>query len=207
MWAPFLIPTMPELACQVRRRLGNPKMKIISQILVVAIINLACTYSYAWVDSATTNIAVHKKAIAKIYRQQLLDLADRQEVIDQLIQYGVSREEAIHRINSLTDEEIAFFYENIDQLPTGGQTGGSGDWFAAFVLVILFFPFIIIELITGGLYLPPSPVLDPSQGGTCLEPCYSDFNDCMESSENSIEENQCGEEKITCVQQCEGDFN
>ena len=84
-------------------------MKIISQILIVAIFNLTCSYSYAWVDSTTTTVAIHKKSITQIYRQQLLDLADRQEVIDQLVQYGVTKEEAINRINSLTDEEINFF--------------------------------------------------------------------------------------------------
>ena len=96
-------------------------MKIISQILIVAIFNLTCGYSYAWVDSTTTTVAIHKKSITQIYRQQLLDLADRQEVIDQLVQYGVTKEEAINRINSLTDEEIRFFFENMDQLPGGGE--------------------------------------------------------------------------------------
>ena len=49
--------------------------------------------------------------------------------------------------------------------------------------------------------------LSPSQGASCLEPCYSDFNDCMESSDNFTEESQCEEEKTMCAQQCEGKFN
>jgi len=60
-------------------------------------------------DSTTTTVAIHKKSITQIYRQQLLDFADLQEVVDQLVQYGVTKEEAINRINSLTDEEISFF--------------------------------------------------------------------------------------------------
>jgi uncharacterized protein DUF6627 len=210
------------------------EMKVISQILVVAIINLTCTYSYAWVDSATTIAAIHKKSITQIYRQQLLDLAERQEVIDQLVQYGVSREEAINRINSLTDEEIRLFFENMDQLPSGGQEFGEGP-VSLFFLIVLLSPFIVIGVIVWVSMKISSPVLclfhldeykncledprvldspsvmkkvlKPSQGATCLEPCYSDFNDCMDSSDDAAEENQCDEEKNMCVQQCEGSFN
>lgn len=213
-------------------------MKIISQILVVAIINLTCTYSYAWVDPVATSIeATHKKSISQIYRQQLLEMANHQDVIDQLVRYGVSKGEAVNRINSLTDEEIEFFLENMDQLPSGGQEFGDGP-VSLFFFIIVFSPFLLIAamvwvgtkvtspilcllhfneygncLENPGKYLdPPAPknvkeVLDPSQGASCLEPCYSDFNDCMESSDNSTEENQCEEEKTTCVQQCDGSFN
>ena len=215
-------------------------MKIISQILVVAIINLTCTYSYSWVDSSATQLAVQKKSISQVFRQQLLDLADRQEVIDQLVVYGVSREEAIRRINSLTDEEIAFFYENMDQLPSGGEESGRSP-------VLIFFDFIfyspiwvpavfgvaigwvVVKITSPVLCLfyfnkykncpeeplkfldAPAPksvkeVFSPSQGASCLEPCYSDFNDCMDSSETSVEESQCEEEKTACSQQCEGNF-
>jgi hypothetical protein len=213
------------------------KMKIISQILVIAIINLSCTYSYAWVDPSTTTVAVHKKAVTHVFRQQLLDMTNRDEVIEQLVQYGVSKEEAIRRINSLTDEEIEAYLAKIDELPSGGQEGGTGP-VAQFFWIVMLSPMLAILAIAWISMKISSPVLclfhvneywnclkdpekvldasapkaikdtlSPSEGASCLEPCYSDFNDCMGSSENSTEENQCGEEKTLCVQQCEGNFN
>lgn len=123
-------------------------MKVISQMLVIAIINLTCTYSYAWVDPTTINVAVHKKSIAKISRQQLLELTNRDEVIDQLIVYGVSQEEAINRIHSLTDEEIEKYSAKMDELPSGGRQ--AEDWETLLTLIIilpviaLMYPFFII---------------------------------------------------------------
>lgn len=210
-------------------------MKVISQILVVAIINLACTYSYAWVDPTATTVVIHKKSIAQIYRHQLIDMTDRQEVVDQLILYGVSKEEAINRINSLTDEEIEAYFANIDQLSSGGQQGG---YMEAVIFFIVFSPVLAIMAMgwvgikvtasiaclfhfdeyqycfenfeySAGLAnsTPVKETLAPSQGASCLEPCYSDFNDCMDSSHDAAEENQCNEEKTLCVQQCQGNFN
>jgi Family of unknown function (DUF6627) len=212
-------------------------MKIISQILVVAIINLTCTYSYAWVDTTATTVAIHKNSVTQVFRQQLLDMTNRDEVIEQLVQYGVSKEEAIRRINSLTDEEIETYLSKIDALPSGGQEFREGP-VGQFFLIVVFSPILIflgMAWVISRVILPvlclvrldeykscledpdklmgsSSPIVSkeppgPSQGATCLEPCYSDFNDCMDSSDDTTEENQCDEEKTMCIQQCEGDFN
>ena len=212
-------------------------MKIVSEMLVIAIINLTCTYSYAWVDPSTTTAAVHKKSVTQVFRQQLLDLTNRQEVVDRLVQYGVTKEEAIRRINSLTDEEIEMYLAKIDELPSGGQEFGEGP-VSQFFFIVVFSPILVFMGVTWIMYKVISPVvcllrldeyancledpdkslgsstptfinktLKPSQGASCLEPCYSDFNDCMDSSDDAAEENQCNVEKTSCVQQCEGDFN
>lgn len=205
----------------------SKKMKVISQILVIAIINLTCSYSYAWVDPTATYVAIHKKSIAQISRQQLLDLTDRQEVIDQLTLYGVSKKEAINRINSLTDEEIEAYLAKIDELPSGGRAPNDLEMLLAFIvyspMIALMYPIaIIIKTPTsivclnhlndyhncfinnGGLFGSTYPVVkkDDSKPMSCLEPCYSAFDDCMDSVESLIEQSQCQGEKAACIQQC-----
>jgi hypothetical protein len=49
-------------------------------------------------------------------RQRILDLLNRQEVIDELEKYGIPKEEAAVRINSLTDEEVTEIAGKLDEL-------------------------------------------------------------------------------------------
>lgn len=221
---------MPELASQgggaVEPDGPMRRMKIISQILVIAIINLTCTYSYAWVDPTTTTVAVHKKAVTQVFRQQLLDLTDRQEIVDRLVQYGVTKEDAIRRINSLTDEEIETYLAKIDELPSVGRSPEDWKMLLALVVALPIFALagpvsIIIKtpvsiiclnhlkdysncfVNNAGMFGSTYPVVkEDLKPVSCLAPCYYDFNDCMESSGDVGEENQCIDMKSLCVQKC-----
>jgi len=51
-------------------------------------------------------------------RQRLLDLLHRQEVVNELEKYGISKVEAATRINSLTGEEVTKIAGKLDELPT-----------------------------------------------------------------------------------------
>lgn len=187
-------------------------LKSISRLLIFAMLHLCWLTSYGWAEMVSTESAV--QSYVQDDRQRLLDLLNRQDVVDELEKYGISKGEAIARVESLTEKEVEELFAKMGRMPIGGQTGGWGDWFGAFFIFILFFPFFIFSFIYDSLngdISSPSPAvkesLDPSQGASCLEPCYSDFNECMSSSENSTEENQCEEEKTMCTQQCEGNFN
>jgi hypothetical protein len=56
-------------------------------------------------------------------RQRILDLLDRQEVIDELGKYGISKVEATARIKSLTDKEVTKIAGRLVELPEGGSSG------------------------------------------------------------------------------------
>ena len=73
-------------------------------------------------------------------RQRLLDLLDRQEVVDELENYGISKMEATARINSLTDDEVTRIAGKLDELPPGAG-------FKGFAAIILFLPVVAIDLI------------------------------------------------------------
>lgn len=216
---------MPELAFQ--RAIGPVrKMKIISQILVIAIINLSCASSYAWVDTTATTVALHKKSVTQVFRQQLLDLTNRQDIVDRLIEYGVSKEEAVLRINSLTDEEIEMYLAKIEELPSGGRPLSSLEKLFGLImyspLLAVFYPAFVITTVTktfvclahlsdysncfvnnAGMFGSTYPVVKKDfKPVSCLAPCYYDLNDCMESSDGVAEENRCLDMKALCVQKC-----
>ena len=189
-----------------RRRAAT--MKIISRTLIFSMLHLCWLTSYVHAEMLPTESAVQSHV--QDDKQRLLDLLNSQDVVDELEKYGISKVEAIARVESLTEKEAEELFAKMERMPIGGQTGGWGDSFGAIFLIILFFPFFIFWFIyesINGDSSSSSSVVDPSQGASCLEPCFSDFSDCMNSSENATEENKCEEEKAMCAQQCEGSYN
>ena len=91
-------------------------MKTISRILIFAMLNLCWLTSYSFAETLATETA----AKSNIDRQRLFDLMNRQGVIDELETYGISKVEAVARINSLTEEEVAEITGKLETLPEGG---------------------------------------------------------------------------------------
>jgi hypothetical protein len=52
-------------------------------------------------------------------RARIKTFVSRKDVIAQLQSYGISSEEALARVDSLTDQEIAQIADKLDQLPAG----------------------------------------------------------------------------------------
>ena len=90
--------------------------KIISQILIFAMLHLCWLTSYGYAEMIPTESANQ----VQDDRQRILDLLDRQEVVDELEKYGISKVEAVVRINSLTDEEVIVIAGKLDELKAGG---------------------------------------------------------------------------------------
>lgn len=95
-------------------------MKIISQILILAMLHLCWLTSYGYAEMVPTESSIEQPSTSNTDRQRILDLLDRQEVIDELEKYGVSKVETLARINSLTDEEVTQIAGKLDELPAGG---------------------------------------------------------------------------------------
>lgn len=114
-------------------------MKIISRILIFAILHLCWFSSFGYAETITTESSLQFQTDTQTDRQRLLDLLDRQEVIGELEKYGISKVEATVRINSLTDEEVIEIAGKLDELPAGG------NWLKIILSGIFFVPVVLID--------------------------------------------------------------
>jgi len=94
--------------------------KTISQILIFAMLHLCWLTSYGWAEIIPTKSSIEQLSQDETNRQRILDLMDRREAVDEFEKYGISKVEAIARINSLTDEEVTQIAGRLGELPEGG---------------------------------------------------------------------------------------
>jgi len=127
----------------------------ISVLLIAAFLNLCWVSSQGWAHMIPTETAVERGIENLSQREKLHALINRKNVQPQLEQYGVSREEALARLNSLTDAEVSQLAAEIDQLPEG-----QGDVAVAILLILVIG--VIVAWLTGlikiekaGLGAPP----------------------------------------------------
>jgi Family of unknown function (DUF6627) len=203
--------------------------KIISQILIFAMLHLCWLSSYGYAEMVPTKSAIEQPSTSNTDRQRLLDLLDRQEVIDELEKYGISKVEAVARINSLTDEEVTVIAGKLDELPKGGQVN-----YGRFIVWWTVVP-VVVALIAGYLiYLPGlllfCPFSDDSYGecissysgkywalfssgpghsvdNECTKKCGDQWTKCIGSKEYNEEfieiRNQCNLDNADCLKSCE----
>jgi len=141
--------------------------KTISQILILAVLHLCWLTSYGYAEMIPTESAIEQLSTYNTDRQRILDLLDRQEVIEELDKYGISKVEATARINSLMDEEVTLIEGKLDELPIG-QYGDGG--FSAALYILYFLPVIL----AGAIYVACTPIA----AGVCI---FVDdtWSDCM----------------------------
>lgn len=187
-------------------------MKIISQTLIFAMFHLCWFTSYGWAEMVPTE-STYQQFQVQDDRQRLLDLLNRQDVVDELEKNGLSKVEAVARINSLSDEEVMGIAGKLDQLPSGGNVAedvlyvlllpltfavgvvgtavgllfsimGGGEPGVALAMVS-WVPFIKnIRAIADVEENPNRRGIDISAGlSYCLDKCESDLSDCLESAE------------------------
>lgn len=119
--------------------------KTISQILIFAMLHLCWITSFGYAEMIPTESTIEQPFQDGTDRQRILDLMKRQEVMDELENYGISQMEAAARINSLSDEEITHIAGRLDGLPTGGthisfeehDNSGSGAVLAIIGILVL----------------------------------------------------------------------
>lgn len=92
--------------------------------------------SPAYADIVSTQDMVTEQR-AGVNKAQLTQQLERSEVQEQLVRYGVDPDEALQRINSMTDEEILELTANIDELPAGAG--------AVTVVLLLFIIWLLIR--------------------------------------------------------------
>jgi hypothetical protein len=68
-------------------------------------------------------------------RERLITELQKQEVQQQLVDMGVDPNEALNRVQNLTDTEIAELNQQIDALPAGGR--GSNNLVIVLLIIIV----------------------------------------------------------------------
>ena len=90
-------------------------------------------------------------------REQLISMVQRTEVQERLQAFGMSGTEALNRVNSMTDDEVASVMLQIDQLPEG--QGAAGTVLAAFLIVGIVVLFLwllkVIKIEKAAIGTPP----------------------------------------------------
>ena len=72
---------------------------------------------------AISSDSVMQTQAAHYNKQQLIDMVNRSDVQSKLVSLGVDSNQAIARINGMTDSEIAQLNDEINQAPAGGVVG------------------------------------------------------------------------------------
>ena len=73
-------------------------------------IHLCWMTSHGWAEMVRTQEVISPEIPRQITREMLIDALNAKYVREQLRQYGLPKEEAVARINSLTDEEISSYW-------------------------------------------------------------------------------------------------
>lgn len=82
---------------------------------------------------------VIQSEVAKVDRQQLAEMLQREEIRQQLVDMGVDPAMASQRIASLTDAEVASLNQRLQEMPAGSDVVG--------ILLLLFIIFVITDII------------------------------------------------------------
>jgi hypothetical protein len=107
---------------------------------VAGLVILAFALSITWVPANAALVStaeIINQNQGDYERERLCMLLDRSEVRTTLAAWGVSSEEAMARVDSLTDQEVAQLADQLDQMPAGGSALGTIVGAALIVFLVL----------------------------------------------------------------------
>ena len=93
--------------------------KPICLIVLISLYWLCMPQLPAQAAMITTEDTLDRDSKADFDRARIKAFVSRKDVIAKLQSYGISSEEALTRVDSLTDQEIALIAGKLDQLPAG----------------------------------------------------------------------------------------
>ena len=114
----------------------------VSLVLTVIIVLTAVSHRYATAAMLSTESIVNT-ARGEEGRRYLYGILAREDVKAAFVAQGVDPQEARARVASLTDEEVIYLADKIDQLPAGGDAIGAIIGAA----LIVFFVLLITDLL------------------------------------------------------------
>lgn len=110
--------------------------RFIAIVLSLSLINLS-------IGSAQAAMIANDQVINQVQqinsKAELLQLMNRADVHQQLLDMGVSTEDIEARINMMTDQEIAQLNQQLGDLPAGGDALG--------IILVIFIVFVITDML------------------------------------------------------------
>lgn len=122
--------------------------KALSCLLIISLCNLLWLSSFARAEMIGTEAVSGEETTNLTDREKAHAFFNREEVQLKLGTYGVSREEVLARVDSLTDEEVAALVDKIDQMPEGGYS--DEDTYIG-LLVVLGVVIVLIAIVVVGI--------------------------------------------------------
>jgi hypothetical protein len=107
--------------------------RTLCRLLIASMLLMGFSYSHATMIGAD-QLAASPGAPGD--RSAVLQVLGRAEVAQQLQSLGIAQQDAVERVNAMTDEEVHSLRGEIDSLPAGANHS-SGWWIAAVVIVAL----------------------------------------------------------------------
>jgi len=108
--------------------------KPISRALIVAMIALSAAQYPAEAALVSTESLIGPPAGAESDRARLRELINREDVRTEMEAYGIDSDEALARVDSLSDREIASIARRLDEMPAGQYADPYGTLFALAIL-------------------------------------------------------------------------
>lgn len=108
-------------------------MRWTSRVMMVCMLSFGIQTS-AFAGMVSTDDAVDH-ALAEQGRAKIIALIDREDVSLQLQAKGVTHDQAVARVNALSDEEVIQVSGKLDQLPAGGDV--LGLLFTVFIVLLV----------------------------------------------------------------------
>jgi len=127
----------------VMRAIMRPA-KPLSCFLVVALLGAVIPYRPARAELVATESITAPHRAPESDRARVRALLDRHDVQAQLEQYGISAEEALARVETLTDQEIARVADRLDEVPAGGAGGDPVTAIAALLFGAVFLAVLVV---------------------------------------------------------------
>lgn len=111
-------------------------IRVISQFLLVSF--LMVNFQHAALAGIVSTTDIIDSQAVQIEKQRIHQLLARDDVRSQLIDMGVNPEDALKRVDSMTDEEAQVFAQNMQELPAGGDVLG--------VLLVVFLVLLFTDI-------------------------------------------------------------
>ncbi len=125
--------------------------KALSCLLIICFCNLLWVSTYARAEIIGMEAIVEPVADNPSDREKVRAFFNRRDILPKLEAYGVSREEALARVDSLTHEEVATLVRNIDQMPEGGYYNGDDTFIALLVVLGVVIVIALIVVVVVGI--------------------------------------------------------
>jgi len=122
--------------------------KALSCLLIVSFCNLLWFSSFARAEMIGTETVSGEETTNLTDRGKAHAFFNREEVQLKLGTYGISREEVLARVDSLTHEEVATLVRKIDQMPEGGYYNDD-DLFIGFLVFLGIVIVLIVVVVVG----------------------------------------------------------